>query len=201
MACSYRVKKIIFLITLTIFYACQERSEKIISSESFIPDKLESGLLICRLGNGYFSKYFKNYGSKEKKYSHIGMLSIENDSLFVYHSDASEFTGVGLVKKENFNSFVKGIKTYDYFELKFSNSIKEKILDEVKKYYKAKTPFDLEFNSENDDELYCTELIAVSVNNVFDSIKVFSPSISLKNRKIYALDDIYLNQHVVKFLP
>lgn len=181
---------------LVLFLACEKQKDK--NEVDIDVKKIENGFLICRLGNGYFSNYFRKYGSKEQKYSHIGIVSKENDSIFVYHSEASEFTGVGYVKKESLNSFLKEIQIFDFFEFNFSDSIKTNILNSVKVYYKKKTPFDLNFNSFNDDELYCTELIATSINNsVIDSFEI-TPSLFLNGKKLYSLEDIYLNKNVKK---
>lgn len=141
-----------------------------------------SGNLVCRLGNGYFSNYFKEYASTEKKFSHIGILSKENDTLFVYHSEASELTGVGFVKKELLNSFLDGIKTFDFYRLDFNDTINSQILEQVKRYYNLKTPFDLDFNNADDTKLYCSELIAVSINkSLKDSI--IKPTLILNKKK------------------
>ena len=165
------------------------------------PKQLKNGHLICRLGNGYFSDYFRIYASKEAKYSHMGIVSIENDTTYVYHSEASELTGIGLVKKEPISLFLKNSKVYDFFELKYPDSIKSKVLKFVKSYHKAKTPFDLDFNSFDDKELYCTELIATSINKAVGKLEI-KPNLILKGKKVFALDDIYLNKNVNKiFLP
>jgi len=156
-----------------------------------------SGNLVCRLGNGYFSNYFKEYASSEKKFSHIGILSKENDTLYVYHSEASELTGIGFVKKELLNSFLEEIKTFEFYQLGFNDTINYRILEQVKSYYNLKTPFDMDFNSSDDTKLYCSELIAVSINkSLKDSI--IKPTLILNKKRLYALDDIYLNENVTK---
>lgn len=159
--------------------------------------KLSNVLLVCRAGNGFFSNYFKKYASKEQRYSHIGIISIEKDTAYVYHSEASELTGVGRVKRESLNAFLEDVEVFDFFEFDYSDSIKYEILKTVKNYERIKTPFDLDFNSFNDNELYCTELIATSVNKSLDSL-VIQPSLLLNGKKLYALDDIYLNKKVKK---
>lgn len=186
------------VILLCLFSSCNPSNKY--NKTEFDTEKVENGFLICRLGNGYFSNYFRKYASKEQKYSHIGIISKEKDSIYVYHSEASEFTGVGFVKKERLNVFLKDIQIFDYYEFIFPDSTKTNILNAVKGYYEKKTPFDLNFNSFNDDKLYCTELIATSINNnVPDSMKIM-PSLSLNGKKLYSLDDIYQNKNVRKVI-
>ncbi len=148
-------------------------------------------------GNRFFSGYFKKFASKEQKYSHIGIISVENDTAYVYHTEASELSGVGFVKKEKLNCFLQGIDVFDFFEFDYPDSIKTEILNEVKMYCEKKTPFDLDFDNSSDRELYCTELIAVSVNKTLGA-ETMKPSLLLNGRKLYALDDIYLNERVTK---
>lgn len=186
------------LIILFLFFGCSKSKNKNKEKLKINLKNIENGFLICRLGSGYFSNYFRKFASKEQKYSHIGIISKENDSIYVYHSEASEFTGTGFVKKETLNSFLKGILIYDFFKFKYPDSTKANILKSVKKYYNKKTPFDLNFNSFDDNELYCTELIATSVNNnIIDSNKIM-PNLLLNGKKLYSLDDIYLNKNVKK---
>ncbi len=190
--------KFCILVVLALFFGCDNPKNKYEGKLNINLKKVENGFLICRLGNGYFSKYFREYASKEQKYSHIGIISKENDSIYVYHSEASELTGIGYVKKESLNSFLENIQVFDFFKFNFPDSTKANILNAVKSYHNKKTPFDLNFNSLNDDELYCTELIATSVNkNVIDSIKI-TPSLLLNGKILYSLDDIYLNKNVKK---
>lgn len=189
-------KVLILLILSTIITGCNstiKQNNKLILSQ----DKLVSGDLVCRFGDGFFSKYFKDYASSEKKYSHIGLISREGDKLFVYHSEASEFTGIGFVKKEPLDVFLEGIEIYDFFKLKFHDSINLKITKHVEYFYNAKTPFDMDFDSFDEKKLYCSELIAVSINKALDS-SFIKPTLTLNNKKIYGLDDIYLNENVIK---
>jgi hypothetical protein len=125
-------------MVLALFLGCDNSKKNNEDEIRFDFKQIENSFLICRLGNGYFSNYFRKYASKEQKYSHIGIISIENDSIYVYHSEASEFTGVGYVKKESLNLFIKDIQTFDFFKLELSDSIKTNILNSVKDYYKKK---------------------------------------------------------------
>ncbi len=195
--CTWRVrsKSILFLILALVLSSCGTQAPK---KQQRIPVAEESAnaLLVCRLGTGFFSGYFRRYASKEQRFSHIGILSFEQGALYVYHSEASELTGIGSVRRDLLTDFLEGIQHYDYYAFDYSDSVKAQILDTVKRYYAQHTPFDLDFNSADDKSLYCTELIAVSVNKVVcDTLKI-QPTLSLNGRKVFALDDIYFDRHV-----
>lgn len=198
---SLRSKIYSFTLVALLLFGCRQKERTPKSSPiDFNPQQLSSGMLVCRAGNGFFSNYFKKYASKEQKYSHIGIISIEKDTLYVYHSEASELTGIGFVKKEKLTSFLRDIRVYDFFEFNYPDTTKHKIVEIVKKYAANKTPFDLDFDSTNDDRLYCTELIATAVNKALDTTQI-SPSILVNGRRLYALDDIYLDKNVIPITP
>ena len=186
-----------WFVVLMFVLGCKDQKRQRVPENETRNGKLEDGVIVCRLGNGFFSNYFREYASYEKEYSHLGIISNENDALYVYHCEASELTGIGFVKKEPLDSFLKGIRVFDFFEFNYPDSEKKRIMKEVEKYYRNRTPFDLEFDSFNDDRLYCTELIATSINKALDTIMI-SPSLVLNGIKLYSLDDIYQNKDVKK---
>lgn len=192
MARAYGIKKIISLIIIFLLITnCKSDSSSIKeNAQNFT--FLEEGDLICRLGKGYFSNYFRLFASGEKKYSHIGIISIEDNFPYVYHAEASELTGVGGVKKDSITEFIKDIDTYSFFKLNLSLEEKKKITTIAKQYFLNKTKFDLEFNNEKDDEVYCTEFVANCINKGCARVLVL-PNLVLKNKSFYGLDDIYKN--------
>lgn len=190
---------IVLAILIILLGGCKQPPKTNTNLVFSYANQLKTGDLVCRLGTGFFSQYFKEFASKEKKYSHIGILSIENDSVFVYHSEASELTGVGCVKRELLSSFLYDIKTYNFFNINLCDSIREKIVFNSKGYYSSRTPFDLDFNSFNDDELYCSELLAFSINKAMNR-EFIKPSLELNQKKLYALDDIYCNELVKRIV-
>lgn len=194
MARSNGASKIGFLIFILLF-GCSSHWNKKDLEKQFSTKELETGMLICRLGNGFFSNQFRKMASAEKKFSHIGILSVENDSVFVYHSEANELTGIGSVKREEIHQFLNDIRTYGFYQFNYPDSVTSQIVNEVRRYYENRTPFDLEFDAGNDDKLYCTELIATSVNTILGKDEI-QPKIQIQDKLIYGLDDIYLHENV-----
>ena len=182
-----------FLVLIYLCFGCDcsKQDRKPVSLINH--DLLKSGDIICRLGDGYFSGVFQKYASSEKKFSHLGILYKKKDSVYVYHSEASELTGVGKVKKEAITSFLDGINVYKFYRMNYPDSLTKKIVAKAESYFSKQTPFDLEFDSFNDDKLYCTELIAMSINSAFTDT-IIRPSLNLNGRLLFTLDDIYLHQ-------
>lgn len=181
---KYRI--IFIILSSTLFLGCFNDNFR--DQKQAIPyqnDNLKSGDVVLRLGNGYFSSIFKNYASKEKKYSHIGIISIEDNVAYVYHSEAREFTGVGRVKRESLAAFLNDIVVFDFFRLNKESASNINVV--AQNYYITKTPFDLDFNTYDDSELYCAELVANAINSGNKS-PLIRPTIMLGRKKLYALD-------------
>lgn len=195
MASTYRSQKIgIFVFYLLILSCNNQNNQPLELHTKGFDNNLKSGDIVCRLGNGFFSNRFKKYSVEEKIYSHVGVLENSNDSLFVYHAEASEFTGVGNVKREYLGSFLQDIDLYAFYRIDCSDSIKNKIVTNVKSYYDKDTKFDLDFNSVDDSEVYCTELLAHSINRAFND-SIITPNIIKRGERFYGVDDIYLHEN------
>ena len=47
---------------------------------------LKDGDIICRLGNRFWSEIFKEFSFDDKRFSHIGIIRINNNRITVIHS-------------------------------------------------------------------------------------------------------------------
>lgn len=152
---------------------------------------IQNGDIICRLGNGFFSNQFKKYSLTEKIYSHVGIIEKENDSLFVIHSEASELTGIGRVKREPIEVFLNSIKTWGVYRVDANDSIRNHITIYAKEYFTKDTPFDLDFDATDDSRVYCTELVALAINKALGD-SIIKPEMYLGKLKVYGVDNVYL---------
>lgn len=169
--------------------ACLSHKEETDKHTFDIPD-FENGDLIYRHGNGIFSDYFMNMSKHEQLYSHGGIISKENDSIFVIHSEASEFTGIGGVKKEPLSIFLQNVSTWGVYRLEDSVQIRDSIVIIASEYLEKNTPFDFEFDNTSDDKLYCTELLAISINKATQKTTIKTEN-AFRGKPYYALDDTY----------
>ncbi|SUB88743.1 Orthopoxvirus protein of uncharacterised function (DUF830) [Porphyromonas macacae] len=151
---------------------------------------LSEGDLVCRLGSGFFSNHFRKHASQEKRFSHIGIISREGEHLYVYHTEASELTGQGGVKKESLETFLKGLDTYAFYRLELPVETKLRIIAQAELYFREKVPFDLAFDTFDDRKMYCTEFVARCINKACDST-VIVPALTINGKSFIGLDDIY----------
>jgi hypothetical protein len=186
---GYEKIAVIFLSCFLLFTGCAKKDRA--SIDPVLLEGIRSGDIICRLGNGFFSNHFKDYSLSEKLYSHAGIIDQEGDSLFVIHAEASELTGIGHVKREPIQVFLDDIKTWGVYRIDTQDTVRCKIAANAKAYFLNKTPFDMDFDASEDQKVYCTELVALAINKALGDSLV-KPNMTLGNRKVYGVDDVYL---------
>jgi hypothetical protein len=159
------------------------------------PASFENGDLIFRKGNGFFSQYFANAASREKLYSHVGILSREGGSVYVYHIEADEFSGQGNMKREPLATFLQDIKKYKIRNLAVNRNVRAVIIHKADSLFEEKVVFDMDFDSSTKDKFYCTELVAYILNSSVAS-PVIEPTLRINGKKFYSIDDIYFSKLV-----
>lgn len=183
---SVYIKITLLLLGVLLCVSCSKPEE----STAKIPP-VEDGDIICRLGNGMFSNLFRSQ-SAEKIYSHVGILRFVNDSLFVVHAEAGELTGMGHVKAEPWQSFLDNSRQWGIYRMKQDPSSRRQIAVNAFRYVENQTPFDVEFNPHDDDKVYCTELVALAINQAMDEPLIL-PGGKMGDLLFYSVDDIYLH--------
>lgn len=153
--------------------------------------KIRNGDIIYRHGNGFFSDYFRKSSNREQLYSHGGIITIDNNNVYVIHSEASELTGIGGVRKESLNAFLKDISTWAVYRLDTTQVVRDSIVYVATQYLNKETPFDLDFDNTSDNKVYCTELIALSINKSTHR-NLIKATGSIRNKPYFAIDDTYL---------
>lgn len=152
--------------------------------------KFRNGDIIYRHGNGFFSDYFRKTSNREQLYSHAGIICVDSNQVFVIHSEASEFTGIGGVKKEALSVFLKDITTWGVYRLDTTQVVRDTVVYHATHYLNKETPFDFDFNNHSDDKIYCTELVAIAVNNTLHRNSIQATG-NFRNKRYYAVDDTY----------
>ena len=153
----------------------------------------DSAYLIVRLGDGYFSNIFRKVSSQEKRFSHSGIIHPVDEGYKVYHIEANELTGKGIVRDEPLESFVTHSEEWALYAINAPDSIREEIVRQARIFFEREIPFDLDFDLASDDKLYCSELVAKSINNAFGK-ELIRPGLHIAGRLFYGLDDIYMHE-------
>jgi hypothetical protein len=124
--------------------------------------QLQSGDLIFRKGNGILGQALLKADSASQ-FSHVGIIKIVQQEVFVIHGSTGKPLGKNaFVKMESLTVFLESelasavaiyrLKSQDHNSMiKAVNFAYQAVLDQV--------PFDVNFDLENADQFYCTELV------------------------------------------
>jgi hypothetical protein len=157
--------------------------------------------LIVRTGNDYTSKNLKAFQKRDQTFSHIGIASIENDTLFVYHIVGGEFNPNQKLLRDVFENFVNPNENNEFgiFRSNISVEQKENTLAIAKKLYAAELIFDLKFDLKTTNKMYCSEFISYCFENGTKEEIKFNHSF-IHTFEFIGVDDILLHPTNYKVL-
>jgi hypothetical protein len=133
---------------------------------------LKDGDIICRLGDRLWSQYFKDISLTDKRFSHLGIIRVNGDKISVINAEGRAIEGKDLVNEVSLEEFLEIAKAIGIYRLNDFDG--GKISSTALEYIGY--PFDWNFEAEDDNKLYCTELLYVILKRI-------APEIELK--KIY----------------
>ena len=172
------------LIAAALIFLFFLHIKRTITVQNFI-EKLEAtvqdGDIICRLGDRIWSLYFKGLSKQDKRFSHLGIIHISEGEIFVINAEGLAWEGRDKVSIDSLAHFIKPAGMIGIYRLPDVNG--EIISKEALKFIDR--PFDWYFDLENDEKIYCTELL-------YAALKYTYPEIQLKTIKKYGRDIIPL---------
>lgn len=171
-----------WLITCLIFFACSCSSQRgyddlVVSKSDSIAEAqkdqraflqidsakkmIASGDLILRTGNDFTSQSLRSLNRRDRTYSHCGIASIENDSVFVYHSLGGDWNPDQKIRRDPIEVFGepysnRGIGIYRF---PLSGSEIDSLMITVKKLHDMGIMFDMQFDLKTNDRMYCAEFV------------------------------------------
>lgn len=172
---------------------------------------LQDGDLVTRSDDDFESITLQNFSNTDRTYSHSGIAFKEDSGFVVYHSMTGAENPSGTCRRDPIDSFVSPLKKtgFGIFRYDLSATEKEKLHTIVKHNHQVSIPFDLTFNINSDDSLYCSEMIfkglkAATNNRIVlpvTLLKNFRPKIMgykynqafLKKFEYISIDNLYLN--------
>lgn len=151
---------------------------------------VKDGDLVLRLGNDITSNMLAQLNLKDKRFSHIGICFIENGTKMVYHSLGAEYGTHNFLRKDSLQVFfdLADNLSIGYARTGLNPGTKQRIHDTLEQWYRQKLPFDMDFNWQSDDKMYCSEMVAKAIMRASDAIHI--PVTDTLGRKYYAIDNI-----------
>jgi hypothetical protein len=133
-----------------------------------ITSLLHDGDVICRLGNRLWSLYFRDVSPTDKRFSHLGIVRIRDNSISVINAEGLAIEGKDFVNEVTLQDFLKIARAVGIFRIK---NIDGKSISDTALEFKGR-PFDWQFDLTEDNTLYCSELLYVVLKQVAPDIKI-----------------------------
>lgn len=172
-------------------------SRKSGTSQFIAPTGLKTGDLVFRKGKGFISTMFGMTSTAPEQFSHVGMVAVEHDGIFVYHMLGNAIPSQGGCKRESLESFCDPLQNsaISFYRIPLLQDYEPTLLHRLQVIYKSKTPFDEKFELSDNGPLYCSELI---YNLVKESGHITLPLSYHRQIPYVALDNLYHNSFAIK---
>lgn len=167
---------------------------------SEIEPEIKTGDLITRTGNDFTSESLRLLNRRNTTYSHCGIASIENDTVFVYHALGGEFNPDQRLRKDPFKVFASPLENRGIGLFRFNQPLMlSPVLDTVKSWKNAGLTFDMDFDLTTNDKMYCAEFVAKAYSAETQNILKFNTS-RIKDFVFIGVDDVFMNPnaHIIK---
>ncbi|MDB5198206.1 MAG: hypothetical protein JWO92_169 [Chitinophagaceae bacterium] len=155
---------------------------------------IQQGDMILRTGNDFTSESLRQLSFTDKTYSHCGIASIENDTVFVYHALGGEWNPDEKLRRDPLELFCNPEENrgFGIFSFKFNASQINTLDSLVKAWYKNGLMFDMKFDLATNDRMYCAEFVSKAVSQCTNHRINFSTS-RINNFEFVAVDNLFLN--------
>lgn len=157
---------------------------------------IKNGDILTRLGNDFTSQSLKKLNRRDETWSHCGIASIENDSLFVYHSLGGEWNPDEKIKRDLFEDFAEPFSNngLGIYRFDINKSLAKKMTGKALEFKNAGISFDMDFNLQTDDKMYCAEFVCKVIEKASGKSLVFNHSF-INKFEFIGVDDIFLQPH------
>src|SRR6478752_6230688 len=85
----------------------QQKITRAFTAIDSVKNKIATGDLIVRTGNDFTSESLRSLCQRDQTYSHCGIASVENDTIFVYHSLGGEWNPDQKIRRDPIEVFAE----------------------------------------------------------------------------------------------
>lgn len=155
---------------------------------------IQTGDLVTRTGNDFTSESLRNLCRRDQTYSHCGIASRENDTLFIYHAMGGEWNPDEKLRRDPWKLFAEPYsnKGVGLFRFEIADSSVSRLINIIQHFYSAGLTFDMKFDLKTDDKMYCAEFIYKSYLRATDEKINFTRS-HIGDFEFVGPDDIFLH--------
>lgn len=157
---------------------------------------LQNGDLVLRTGADATSYMLRQMNRTDRTYSHCGIVMVEDDYPFVYHSIGGEDNPDSRLRRDSVSFFFSPVSNerLGIARLDINGDQIGALHHIVKRYYKMAVPFDMDFDLLTDSSFYCAEFVYKSVQEATADTGYFS--LTRMARKTYVgVDNLFDPRH------
>lgn len=153
---------------------------------------LQTGDLLVRRGDDMTSYMLSQLNTKDKTYSHCGIVVVEEGYPYVYHSIGGEDNPDQVIRRDSTHDWCSPANNLSFAAYRYhiSDSVKNRFVRYVRGFYREKRMFDMNFDLQTNDRLYCSEMIYKALCKATGD----DDCIQLSNnygRRFVGVDDLY----------
>jgi hypothetical protein len=129
---------------------------------------LEDGDIICRFGDRLYSHFFRGASIEDRRYSHTGIIRINDGFITVIHAEGTTRPGEDYVREDPLEEFISVSRAIGIYRLNIDDTslISSKALEYIG------IPFDWQWDMNDNSKLYCTELLYVILKDIAPEIEL-----------------------------
>ena len=176
--------------------------EKLRASDPYNKQLVDSGLgmlrtgdLVVRMGADVTSYMFSQMNQRDKSYSHCGFVMVEDGQPYVYHSIGGEDNPDQILRKDSAAYWLSPAYNLGFGIVRFS--LNRGAIDSLKsvvvQMYKEKRKFDMDFDLETDDRLYCAEFAYKALNQAVNDPEYIKP-VTVLGYTFVGVDNLFLHR-------
>jgi hypothetical protein len=156
-----------------------------------IANIVKDGDVICRLGDRFWSQFFKDVSVVDRRYSHTGIIHINNGIITVINAEGDTGHGRDFVNEITLENFLKIARTVGIYRIRNidGNQISKLAMEYIG------VPFDWQFDLCDESKLYCTELLYVLLKRLSPNLKLNTIYIKEIDKEIIPLEAISMSEH------
>lgn len=156
--------------------------------------EIQTGDLVTRTGNDFTSQSLRKLCQRNQTYSHCGIASIENDTLFIYHAMGGEWNPDEKLRRDPWFLFAEPYSNngVGLFRFDLPDSTIKKLVAVTQQFYRDGLTFDMKFDLQTDDKMYCAEFIYKSYLKASNGKMGFHKS-RIGDFEFIGPDDIFLH--------
>lgn len=158
--------------------------------------KLKPGDILFRRGSSLWTPIFSQASKQEGFFSHAGIIFEKDGRLKIVHADADDLTGIGGVREDEIDEFLREAKGVAIGRMKQTDDQNAAIAALAIREDWKKLPFDTHFALDDDGKaIYCTEYVWLVIKRA-SGVDIVPEKTVLAGKAGIAVDDLLNSSHI-----